>query len=562
MKKLVGFLALVVVVLAGVAVFVFTRPPKAPAKPHIVMIVIDTLRADHVGAYGYGRGTTPSIDALAARGTLFENVYPPTSWTVPSMASMFTGLNPQHHGIIQGLQILGQIAYQHQLGSAHDTLAERLDGAGYLTLGYSTNIHITRTTGFGQGFEVFEEAASANAEYVEELVDADLSKMETAVRDARPYFLYLHFFDPHTPYLPREPFFQKIAPNADPQILLDVNPAQGDLMSSFPRGFFAHNPLHLQALKDVYDSEVAACDDVIGRILGKLPGLENAYIMLVSDHGEAFSEHDTMLHGYDLFEGTLRVPLIIAPPSAPHAPRPYEVAAGRRVSTRVGVVDVMPTLLAMAGITVPDLDGVNLLANVPEKRTFPLHLHRGPIAEYGAIQYPWKVLVDKAAETTMLFNLESDPTEKTNLAPAQAVPDGLMKAAAAADEIAPKIPPVLVRNQHVANEEQLKSLGYLTGGDDDEPKKPKPPGAVLAEPTPDVPWVVDLNLCDRVRALKVKCDKAKDAIARETCVNDGLDAIEKDTCPKAKSYDHKKKCEFMRLDPTLRICAEVEAENK
>ncbi len=562
MKKLVGILALVVVVLAGAAVFVFTRPPEAPATPHIVMIVIDTLRADHVGAYGYPRPVTPNIDALAARGTLFENVYPPTSWTVPSMATMFTGQYPQRHGIIQGLQIFGQIAYQHQLGNAHDTLAERLSGAGYLSLGYSTNVHITRATGFGQGFEVFEEATSANAEYVEELVDANLPRLTKAVREAKPYFLYLHFFDPHTPYLPREPFFQKIAPNADQKILLDVNPSQGDLMSSFPRGFFSKNQLHLQALKDVYDSEIAACDDVIGRILGKLPGLENAYVMLVSDHGEAFSEHDTMLHGYDLFEGTLRVPLIVAPPGGPNAPRPYEIAAGTKVSTRVGVVDVMPTLLGLAGITAQDLDGVNLLANVPDTRTFPLHLHRGPVEAYGAIRYPWKVLVDKAAETTMLYNLESDPTEKTNLAPAQAVPGDLMKAAAAADVIAPKIPAVLVRNQHVANEDQLKSLGYLTGGGDDESKKPAAPGEATPAPTPDVPWVVDLQLCDRVRAVKTKCDKVAEPLARDACVNDGLDAIKKDTCPKAKSYDHKKKCEFMRLDPTLRICGQVEAAKK
>lgn len=549
MKKMIAVLAFVVVALAVAAVFVYTRPAKVPRTPHVVFIVVDTLRADHVGAYGYTRAVTPNIDALASAGTLFENVYPPTSWTVPSMATLFTGLWPQDHGIIQGLQILGQIAYQHQLGDAHDTLAERMKSAGYLTLGYSTNVHITRTTGFGQGFDDFREATSANADYVDELVTKDLPRLNEAVRNAQPYFLYLHFFDPHTPYLPREPWIKQIAPDLDEEILLDVNPNQGDLMGSFPRGFFSQNPRHLQVLKDVYDSEVAAVDASIGSILGKLPGLEDAYVVFVSDHGEAFSEHDTMLHGYDLFEGTTRVPLIVRGPSSPAAPHPLPVAAGARVSTPVDLTDVMPTILSLGGVSASGLPGLNLLKELPAVRDFPLHLHRGPIQAYGVVRYPWKVIIDKFSDVTMYFNVANDPLEKNNLYPATPIPDDLVAAAAKADEIHPRIPTVLVRNQHVANEEQLKSLGYLSGTDDKQ-------GEPAASPVPEAeskPWVIELGVCDRVKALKAQCDKAPEA-TRAECVDKGLAAIRKDACPKASSFNYKKKCEFMRLDPTLRQC--------
>ena len=551
MKKLIVFLVVVVAVLAALVLFVYTRPAKPLAHPHIIVALIDTMRADHVGCYGYKRPTTPFIDELASKGTLYEKVYPPTSWTLPSLATIFTGLYPQQHGIIEGLQTMGVLAYQHQLSSKYLTLPERLANAGYLNIGYSTNIHITKATGFGQGFSIFREAATSNAEMVEQMAQSDRGRFHEANYHGQPYFLFMHFFDPHSPYMVREPYIKQVAPNLKSDAFLAANPMGGDLMSGFAPGHFKQHPEQLQALTDVYDSEIAAADAALGRIIRNLPGSDRAIIIVLSDHGEAFYEHETMLHGFDLHEEALRVPLIIREAVKPKAP----ASAGRRIGDVVSLIDIVPTILGYAGADHGDLPGADVNKEIPARRVLPLHLHRGPIRQHGAIIWPHKLTVDTKTDATQLYDLSSDPQEKYPLGE-QSASEELLDAAEQAAVIDPAIEAVLVHNKFVANKEQIQSLGYLTEGQEaiKEVSKKKP------TPSP-TPWVIELKICRTLETIQKECadpDKQK----QKACVKERLDVLKEKTCHKASSYNYRKKCEFMRLKSSLRICSQAQSDGQ
>ncbi len=548
MKKFLAILALIVVILAAAVAYIYTRPRKPLPRPHIIVALIDTMRADHVGCYGYTRPTTPFIDSLAAKGTVYENVYPPTSWTLPSLATIFLGLNPQQHGITDGLQTMGMLAYQHQLSGKYQTLTERLAADGYMTVGYSTNIHITQATGFGQGFSIFREAATSNAEAVEQMAQTDRGRFHETDYHGKPYFLFMHFFDPHTPYLVREPYIKSVAPNLDTQAFLAANPMGGDLMNGFEPDHFKKHPEQLQALSDVYDSEIAAADAALGRIIRNLPGSDRAVIVVVSDHGEAFYEHESMLHGYDLYEETLRVPLVVRESQKPKASSP----GGRRVSDVVGLYDIAPTILGYAGIPHEDLPGADINKAIPKSRALPLHLHRGSIQKHGAIIWPKKLIVDDVGGVEEVFDLQVDPLEKNPISPDSAS-DELQEAADAAGIIDPEIPAVLVHNKFVTGAEQIKTLGYLTGGGGGG-------GTHKATPTP-TPWVVELDVCSALESINKECS-AKEETAQKACVKKRLDELKEKVCHKASSYNYRKKCEFMRLKSALRICGRQEADKE
>jgi len=541
MKKIAFVLALVVAVLAALVGYEYLRPAKALSHPHIILIVIDSLRADHVGAYGYARPTTPTIDALAAEGRLFENAFAPSSATVPSMATIFTGLNPQDHGIVKGREEMGQIIFQHRLGDDHKTPAERLRDAGFETFAYSANPQVTRRTGFGQGFNFFEAAAASNAEEIERRVARDLSRLGKLDRDGLPYFVFMHFYDPHAPYMVREPYAKTVAPGLDIEALISVGADHGALATGLSEGHFDKHPEQLKALRDAYDSEIAAADAVVGRILKRLPGAERAVVMVLSDHGQAFYEHKTMLSGFDLFNETLRVPLILREPvSKDAAPAP------ERVATPVSLIDVTPTLLAVAGQKTPDLPGADLRGPVSPDRVFPLFLPSGDAGTHGVVAYPLKVICDDSGRPGMMFDLSKDPGETQNLLPGRKIPEALAAAVEAAGKIDPKIQTTLVHHRRVSTLPGYSSVPQDAG-----------PGA-SASPTP-VPWVVELSVCVRLRAIEKDCRK-KPGDGYGPCVAEKITALKEKTCPKAKSFNYRKKCEFMRLEQTLRLCEIVEGK--
>jgi arylsulfatase A-like enzyme len=325
--------------LAALCLFVAALPScreEAPRRPNILLIVIDTLRADRLGCYGNRRGLTPFLDSLAARGVLFENAYAPSSWTVPSVASLFTSRHALQHGAA---------TFEARLPSAEIALAEKLDGAGYATGGLSANFRLSMKTGFAQGFRHFRAYVPPRASVpvvrgdrlrLDALAWLDRARAEAA---RQPVFLYLQYMEPHQPYEPPEPHRSRFAPDGhDPALVSAVNRKIEDTR------FEGITPEDRRLLEDLYDGEVAAVDAEIAALFDRLERrgfLRDAIVVVTSDHGEEFGEHGLYTHGHSLYQSAIRVPLIVVAPAVP---------ARRVVGRNVSLVDLAPTLLDLAGL--------------------------------------------------------------------------------------------------------------------------------------------------------------------------------------------------------------------
>ena len=348
--------------------------PKAP----IVLISIDTLRSDHLPAYGYKAVETPAIDAFRRDAVLFERAYSHTPLTLPSHVSMLTGRLPTEHGVRDN------VGY-HYDGDRFPNLAAVLHGAGYAT-GAAVSAYVLRPeTGMSHGFDAYD--AGIPVHFADSLglsqrpggqtADAALAWLRT-VRD-KPFFLFLHLYEPHTPYAPPEPFASR----------------------------YAGRP---------YDGEIAAADAIVGRVLGTLKeqGLYNrAVILLLSDHGEGLSDHGEQEHGIFLYREALQVPMILKLPAG-HL-------AGSSRAAPAQIVDVFPTLLALVGVALPagPFPGRPLLdrAAPPAPRdlyaeTFYPRLHFGWSELTSLIHDRFHTIQGPSPE---LFDLAADPGEKRNV---------------------------------------------------------------------------------------------------------------------------------------------------
>ena len=296
-----------------------TSPPQvslaAAQQPDIVLVSIDSLRADHVGCYGYGRPTTPAIDRLAAEGARFRNAVSTTSWTLPAHASMFTGLYSDTHGVVDnGLALSGNIV----------TLTEALKGAGYHTAGFFGGPYLMPEFGFNQGFDTYECCMSQfqpGQDHSEDQVGvgpqsfADitgpltLEKTEAWIDtlDSRPFFLFVHLWDVHYDYIPPGEYARMFDPDysgtLDPRMMLRN--------ASIRPGMPERDLQHLIAL---YDGEIRYTDDNLARLLAELDRvgrLDSALIVVTSDHGDEFFEHGQTGHQKTLYDEVLRIPLVI-----------------------------------------------------------------------------------------------------------------------------------------------------------------------------------------------------------------------------------------------------------
>src|SRR5262245_7793877 len=323
------------------------------ARPDIVLIVVDTLRADHLGAYGYDRGTTPHLDVLARQGTVFDAAWSAAPWTLPSVMSIMTSRYPSSHRVENdGLK----------LGADTPTLAETLERSGYATAAFVSHVYVSSAFGFGRGFETFEDFGLSRPDYrleagmeprADRVTDSALAWLDRQGR--RPVFLFVHYFDPHWPYDPPETF--RPPGEAGYHGSLD---AAYDSISRFldPR-----QPLpddYRAFLLARYDGEIRFVDEQIGRLLDRLSASERgprAWVVVTADHGEEFKDHGSMGHGRRLYEEVVRVPLIIRRPGKNGAP-----GGGARVSAPVSGIDLLPTLVAAAGAPAPaGAQGVSLL---------------------------------------------------------------------------------------------------------------------------------------------------------------------------------------------------------
>ncbi len=386
---------------------------RASRGPNLLLISIDTLRADRLGAYGYDLPTSPTLDRrLAAAGVTFTDVYSQSPKTTPSHMTMLTGLYPCVHGI----ELWWGTAPAHRLNPAVHTLAEVLREAGYATAAFTGGAHMDHTRGFDQGFQVYEDVGN------ETQLGHALRWLKHHHR--RKFFLFFHTYRVHDPYVPPPALVRQFGEGYRGPVLDAVNRLRTDARTYEERSrlFWAsvdpHDPAAVRFVSRLYDAGIRDMDDVI--LAGLLDALErfgvahDTLVVFTSDHGEAFGEHGHFLHD-DVYRGTVHVPLVLRFPG--------RLPAGARVAARARLVDVMPTILDLLGL--PPTPGTQGRSLVPLIGAGGVGLdavseHRVPGAETrtvclrrGALSY----LVTGTDEA--LFDLATDPGETTNLAAAR-----------------------------------------------------------------------------------------------------------------------------------------------
>jgi arylsulfatase A-like enzyme len=316
--------------------------------PNVVIVLVDTLRADRLGSAGNRDGLTPFLDELASRGTVFRNAYAASSWTIPSVASLFTSRYPSQHRAI---------AHNYVLMESEITLAEQLQAAGYLTVAAAANVGISKERGFAQGFSRWSEQGFARTATADKLRGETLRRralglMQKACMPSTetPCLLYIHYMEPHAPYDPPAARYPALPVPID---AAGVRAANTKLKLKDGTTLTAAD---VDVLRALYDQEVAELDDQVRGLFEALAAqhfLDDAIVVITADHGEEFKEHGGVSHGTALYGETVRVPLIIQAPGN---------VGGRVVEEAVSLIDVAPTLLQLVGLpAVPTFEGRSLV---------------------------------------------------------------------------------------------------------------------------------------------------------------------------------------------------------
>lgn len=395
----------------------------ALGQPNVIVYMVDTLRADHLGCYGYDRPTSPEIDRFAAEATLFTAARAQSPWTRPSVASVFTGVYPQVHGTN---------GRNHGLSPALQPMAELMFAAGYQTAAVVTNGNVGSEFGFARGFETFdwlpERAGTREVHVLSDQVNLKTFDWLAQRDPNRPFFLYLHTTDPHGPYTPRSPFKERFAPD-----VIDPELGSNDEILRLGASTDPIPPQVLAQLRGLYDGEVAFNDAAFGELIAKLRELdlyESTIVVLLSDHGEEFDEHGRLGHGHSLFEEMLAIPLIVRFPG--------DLGRGSKVDTTVGQTDILPTLLDYIGAPVPAaVQGRTLLPLIAEGAmsldgagiSYALldmdgrEVESVTTAERKLIRY---LEYDRPRAPMELFELATDPGEQSDLSAAQPVWTGYL----------------------------------------------------------------------------------------------------------------------------------------
>jgi arylsulfatase A-like enzyme len=433
---------------AAVALIALTAcAPAAEPRPNVLLIVVDTLRADHLGTYGYARReTSPHIDALAERSVRFERAYAAAAWTLPSIASILTGLAPPVHGANRP---------GARLGDGIETVAESFRAAGFATAGVVSNAHLLREVGFAQGFDLWSEDHARGHEYVSSRgVTRDALEMleQLSARDA-PWFLFVHYFDPHFAYLDHPDF--AFAAGGAP--LLDGTQSMRELENSVTEWSEADR----QFLIGRYDEEIRVTDAAIGELLGGLAaaGLEDrTLIVFTADHGEAFGEQDEIGHG-TLREEVIRVPLILKPPHS---------SAAREISEPVSLLAIAATLLEIAEVRHdPASFGAASLASrlsdpATERAAEPVFSEI--LWTESVVDGDDKLVLDRRQRRATLYDLASDPGETRDISRKRAAARARLTRLIRERGAQLRRPEPAVREIDPEMRERLRQLGYTEQG--------------------------------------------------------------------------------------------------
>jgi arylsulfatase A-like enzyme len=429
---------------------------RTAARPDILVVTIDTLRADHVSAYGYSRPTSPGLDRIAQEGALFETVYAPMGATSPAHATLFTSRSPLAHGLVRnGFHLVPE----------EQTLAELLGGAGYRTAAFVSSYPLKRRFGFGQGFNHFDEGFAATGSTMnlpfgwegwkveggfdrraEATVDAALAWRGRQGR-AQPLMVWVHLFDPHEPYAAPPPWKDRF-----------VRKGQSVREKLIAR----------------YDGEILYADEQLARLATGFEaeaGDRSLLLVVTADHGEGLYDHDHSTHNRTLYEEELRVPLVF------HWPK--RIPAGLRIRRPSHLIDVTPTVLGLIGLTPPAaaFDGIDLAparaGEAADAGERPLWLQR-PYYEEGRKDFgergygfgvrlgSWKLIEAPAEGRRELYDLAADPGERRDLSERR--PElaeqlaGQIRAFREAESGKPRAS--AARDPSESDREALRALGY------------------------------------------------------------------------------------------------------
>ncbi len=446
-------------------------------KPNnVLLICLDTLRADRLGSYGNTLGLTPNIDKLAREGTVFEHGYAQFPNTLASHATMFTGYYPTQHGLLPGT-IAG-------ISADELTLARIFADNGYRTVAYTEDAYVGSSFGFGAGFDQFHDGPETNAK--EQFPGHAAETFARASKWLRerpdtPFFMFLHTYEVHAPYLPDRGRIKVVQQRAGFNYGGKFKFKFESLFElSYNRGRLKLTYEDLQQISYLYDAEVMKLDEEVGRfrnLLERLGILDSTLVVIVSDHGEEFSEHRFLGHGETLHAQALHVPMIMRLPGS--------VAAGMKVGSRVGLIDLAPTLAELSGIDSPmkQRPARSLLplmtgANRGERRVFSqLNASRGSckhwkVGDFKTCPYDGVALRDDThtyirAEVSgdeELYDTKLDPQELHNLAaeaPAHLLADYAQVVARFRESLAEGSLTSVPIEVDRSTEDKLKALGYV-----------------------------------------------------------------------------------------------------
>lgn len=397
-------------------------------RPNVLIVTLDTTRADHTSAYGYERPTTPRLAEVARAGVRFEAAYAPMATTLPSHATMFTGLLPRTHGTLKnGLQVDASLPL----------LSEILAKDGYRTGAFLSSFAVASKFGLARGFDHYDDdfedgqckwdverweghkiegdfcrrgdltRASAEA-WLEKsgYFPASTGKTTAAGAPEKPFFLWIHFFDAHNPYDPPPEHAKLFPPKGNPPSELDHDIAK-------------------------YDAEIHFADQEMGKLFDRLAAaklLDDTLVIVAGDHGEGLMDHGWMLHGLQIYEEAVRVPFVLRWPG--------KLPAGKVIAAPVELADITPTVLELAGLAMPKTkhapEGLSLAAAMAgtasldpqravlvQRRFYASDSERGVRvkgSKHGLRRGDWKYIEAKEEDTFELYDLKSDPGEKRNLA--------------------------------------------------------------------------------------------------------------------------------------------------
>lgn len=360
-------------------------------KPNIVLLVIDTLRADYLPVYGSKNTEAPFITKLANEGVVFENSFSTSSWTAPGTASILTGLYPLQHGVLMGRRSTKKLVGRdsemklNKLPQSVETIGEVMKRAGYATFGAADNGNIREDGGFAQGFDHFVTFQNKGGENLNKQIKSWASK----IKKSKNYFLYMQYMDPHHPYVEHKPWFK------------------------------GENERGIKRASSAYRSEISFTDTKIEELYKEFGWDENTILIVTADHGEEFGEHGSAGHGKTLYSEVVRTPLIIHYPGSKVKPA--------RVAEYVSGVDIVPTIASFVGVDVADsVQGISLKpllekTRAEENRDVYNHLWKkqkaGWILEIKSLAEGDHRLIESSRKGKQyLYNLRTDIHEKRNIA--------------------------------------------------------------------------------------------------------------------------------------------------